>query len=131
MTTPEGTQDFADDDRPPDGFELMVDRAIASIPYPFSERLDSVAIVVEQWPTPDQLARLHVPGLFGLYEGVPRTTWGAENVGIPSKITIFRGPLIQFYPFPEQLEAAVENTVLHEVAHHFGISDERLRELGR
>ncbi|HSS36474.1 MAG TPA: metallopeptidase family protein, partial [Patescibacteria group bacterium] len=66
----------------------------------------------------------------GLYQGVPRTAFGADAAPIPSKITIFRGPLVRSSRDPDALVAAVEDTVLHEIAHHFGISDERLRELG-
>jgi predicted Zn-dependent protease with MMP-like domain len=121
----------ADTERPLDAFEQMVERAIEAIPYPFSERLGSVAIVIEDWPRPDQLATVGAPGLLGLYEGIPRTAWSADQIQAPSKITIFRGPLERIYRDPDALAAAVENTVLHEVAHHFGISDERLREIGR
>lgn len=112
-----------------DLFERAVERALADIPQPFSDQLGSVAIVVEDWPSREQLASVHAGGLFGLYQGVPRTAFGADQIQIPSKITIFRGPLVRAYPYPGDLEAAVEDTVRHEVAHHLGISDERLREL--
>jgi predicted Zn-dependent protease with MMP-like domain len=68
-------------------------------------------------------------GLFGLYQGVPRTSWGVDNVPIPSKITLFRGPLTRAHQDPAGLARAVEDTLLHEIAHHFGIDDERLRAL--
>ena len=108
-------------------FGALVDDAIDRIPPPFSERLDSVAIVVEDEPRPEQVP----PGsvLFGLYEGVPRTSWGVDNAAVPSKISVFKGPLERAYRSDEALAAAVEGVVFHEVAHHFGISDERLREL--
>ena len=88
-----------------------------------------MAIVLEDEATPEQLARLRVPGLYGLYEGVPRTRWGVDNVPVPSKITLFLGPLARANPSPERLGAAIEDTLLHEIAHHFGIDDARLREL--
>ena len=113
---------------PDDAFEAMVARAIAHIPQPFADQLGSVAIVVEDWPTVEQLQRVGARGLFGLYEGVPRTAWGADFAA-PGKITIFRGPLEQHFRGPEALEHAVEDTVHHEIAHHLGISDERLHEL--
>jgi predicted Zn-dependent protease with MMP-like domain len=117
---------------PPDErFVDLVRRAIASIPAPFADQLGSVAIVVEDEPTAGQLARTGSHGLFGLYEGVPRTAYGATMAAHPSKITIFRGPLERAFRDPERLAAAVEDTVLHEVAHHLGISDARLRELRR
>jgi predicted Zn-dependent protease with MMP-like domain len=110
-------------------FYGFVDAAVAAIPPQFSSQLGSVAIVVEDWPSPEQLRSVDAAGLFGLYQGVPRTTFGAENVGVPSKITIFRGPLEQRYRDPDALEAAVFDTVRHEIAHHLGISDARLIEL--
>ncbi len=108
-----------------------MDAAIAAIPEPFVSQLGSVAIVVEDEAGPDQLASVGARGLFGLYQGVPRTRWGAEGAPVPSKITIFRGPLERAHRHPAALAAAVEDVVRHEIAHHFGISDERLRELQR
>jgi predicted Zn-dependent protease with MMP-like domain len=87
--------------------------------------------VIEDWPTPAQLASTHAVGLYGLYQGIPRTTFGADGIGVPSKITIFRGPLQAQYRNPAALRFAVFDVVRHEVAHHFGISDERLHELQR
>jgi len=110
-------------------FDAFVDEAIASLPAEFLERLGSVAIVVEDEPSPEQLATLEVGGLFGLYQGVPRTSWGADGAAVPSKITIFRGPLERAYGRGPGLAGAVGDVVRHEVAHHFGISDGRLREL--
>jgi predicted Zn-dependent protease with MMP-like domain len=112
-------------------FDELVQRALAQIPEPFAARLDSVAIVIDDEATPEQLASVGAHGLFGLYQGVPRTTYGADWAQVPSKITIFRRPLERAYRSREALARAVEDTVFHEVAHHFGISDERLRELAR
>ena len=114
-----------------DVFGALVEAAIARLPAEFRERLGSVAIVVEDEPTPAQLASVQAGGLFGLYEGVPRTAWGAENAPIASKITIFRGPLERARSDPRALAAAVDEVVRHEVAHHFGIGDGRLSELAR
>lgn len=113
----------------PDTFELFVERAIAAIPAPFSEHLGSVAIVIEDEPTREQLAVAGAPGLLGLYQGIPRTSWGADAAPLSSKISIFRGPLERSYRDPAALERAVYDTLLHEVAHHLGISDGRLHEL--
>jgi predicted Zn-dependent protease with MMP-like domain len=110
-------------------FDDVIDDVIDDLPEAFLPGLESVAIVVEDEATPEQLASVRAGGLFGLYQGVPRTRWGAENVPIPSKITLFRGPLARAHPTPERLRRAVENTLLHEIAHHFGISDERIQEL--
>jgi predicted Zn-dependent protease with MMP-like domain len=112
-----------------DEFAALVESAIARIPSPFAERLDTVAIVVDDAPTVEQLRRLRVPGLFGLYEGVPRTAYRADWAQRPSKITIFRNPIERSYPDPEARARAVEATVFHEIAHHFGIGEDRLREL--
>ena len=109
--------------------EAMVEAALDGLPAMFRDRLGSVAIVVEDEASPAQLAELRVPGLFGLYQGVPRTAWNADASPFASKITIFRGPLVRAHRDPARLAAAVIDTVHHEIAHHFGISDDRLREL--
>lgn len=114
---------------PDDVLETIVVDALDKLPTPFRDRLGSVAIVIEDEPTPEQLASVGVRGLFGLYQGVPRTAYGAENHAIPSKITLFRGPLTRAYRSPSALAAGVTDTVYHEIAHHFGISDARLHEL--
>src|SRR5436190_21947729 len=109
--------------------EDMVGDALDQLPLPFREQLGSVAIVIEDDATPGQLASVGARGLYGLYEGVPRTRYAAEPAATPSKITIFRGPLVRNHRTREGLAAAVADVVYHEIAHHFGISDERLREL--
>ncbi len=109
--------------------EALVVDAIDRLPAEFRERLGSVAIVIEDEATPDQLASVRAHGLYGLYQGVPRTAFGADGASVPSKITIFRGPLVRANPTPARLAAAVAETVYHEIAHHFGISDGRLHEL--
>ncbi|MEO5965720.1 MAG: metallopeptidase family protein [Candidatus Limnocylindrales bacterium] len=112
-------------------FEDWVAEAIDTLPPQFRERLGSVAIVVEEWPTADQLASVNAPGLYGLYSGVPRNRLGADHAAMPSRITIFRGQLEASFRTPEALHAKVIDTVQHEIAHHFGISDDRLQELAR
>ena len=112
-------------------FELLVGRAIDALPEAVRARLGSVAIVIEDEPTPRQLAEVGAGGLFGLYQGVPRTAWGADGAAFSSKITIFRGPIERAHRDPAALEAAIEDVVRHEVAHHLGISDQRIGELKR
>jgi len=112
-------------------FDELVGRALARLPEPFASQLDSVAIVIDEEASAEQLASLGVHGLFGLYQGVPRTAYGATQAPVPSKITLFRRPLEAHYRTPEALARGVEDTLFHEIAHHFGISDERLRELQR
>ncbi len=114
-----------------DAIEAMVVGALERLPYVFRERLGSVAIVIEDEADAAQLASVGARGLYGLYQGIPRTRLSADAAPAPSKITIFRGPLVRANPRPEALAAAVTETVYHEIAHHFGISDERLHELKR
>lgn len=113
-----------------DTLDAWIAEAIDLLPDAFRERLGSVAIVVEDWPTPAQLASVGATGLYGLYQGVPRSAWGADGAAVPSKITLFRGPIARDHRDPEARRSRVIDTVHHEVAHHFGISDARLRELG-
>ena len=112
-----------------DPFEAALDAAIAALPEPYRQALDSVAIVIDDEPDAEQLASVHARGLLGLYQGIPRTTYGAERVPVPSKITLFRGPLMRRYRAGPALEEGVRETLDHEIAHHLGISDARLREL--
>ena len=112
-----------------DDIEGFVIDALEALPAPFRDQLGSVAIVIEDEPTAEQLAAVRAPGLYGLYQGIPRTAWAADQISVPSKITIFRGPLMRSHRTPERLAAAVADTVYHEIAHHFGISDARLHEL--
>lgn len=107
-----------------------IDEAVEALPASVQSRLGSVAIVVEDWPSPAQLATVGAAGLYGLYQGVPRSAWGADAAAVPSKITIFRGPIARAHPRPDAMRAKVIETVHHEIAHHLGISDARLRELG-
>jgi predicted Zn-dependent protease with MMP-like domain len=111
--------------------EAMVIDALEQLPAPFRDQLGSVAIVIEDEATPELLASVGAAGLLGVYQGVPRTTWFADAAPTPSKITIFRGPLLRAHRDPAALAAAVADTVYHEIAHHFGISDARLLELKR
>ena len=114
-------------------FERLVDRAVAGIPAPFHAALHDVAIVIADEPTPEQLRENGLApdeSLYGLYEGVPRSDYGADWVSSPNRISLFRLPLEEDFPDPAELEAEVRLTVLHELAHHLGIDDNRLDELG-
>ena len=114
-----------------DAFDGLVLAAVEALPAVFRDRLGTVAIVVEDEATPYQLAAVGAQGLLGLYTGVPRTAWGADGAAAPSKITIFRLPHLRQFRTAESLRQGVAETVRHEVAHHFGISDARLEELAR
>jgi predicted Zn-dependent protease with MMP-like domain len=116
--------------RPTDlDLEAFVIDALDNLPSPFRDQLGSVAIVIEDEASTEQLASVGASGLFGLYQGIPRTALSADGAPSPSKITIYRGPLMRAYRDPAALAAAVADTVYHEIAHHFGISDRRLQEL--
>jgi predicted Zn-dependent protease with MMP-like domain len=117
------------DTEPQDGapdFEQIVQDALDSLPPDLRERMSNVEIVVEEEPPPGQR-------LLGLYHGIPLTQRGSNYSGtLPDKITIYRGPLERHYGHdPELLTQQIRRVVLHEVAHHFGISDERLIEIDR
>lgn len=114
-------------------FERLVDRALAAIPDPYRDALREVAILIEDEPSPEQLAENDLgpdDGLYGLYEGVPRTEYAADWSATPNRITLFRLPLEDDFPDAVELEEEVRLTVLHELAHHLGIDDDRLDELG-
>lgn len=114
-------------------FERLVARALAGIPHPFREALDEVAIVIDDDLTPEQRRENGLgPGedLYGLYEGVPRTEYGADWTAVPNRITLFRLPLEADFADPDDLAEEVRITVIHELAHHLGIDDDRLEELG-
>jgi predicted Zn-dependent protease with MMP-like domain len=117
-------------------FERLVDRAIAGIPRPYSDALREVAVVIEDVPSPDQLRENGMDPndpddtMYGLYEGVPRTEYAADLAASPNRITLFRLPLEEDFPDRFELEDEVRMTVLHELAHHLGIDDDRLDELG-
>ena len=114
-------------------FDQLVDRALAAIPDPYRHALREVAVIVEDEPSPEQLRENDLEPwdtMYGLYEGVPRTDYGADLAVSPNRITLFRLPLQEDFPDPRDLEAEVRLTVLHELAHHLGIDDARLDELG-
>jgi predicted Zn-dependent protease with MMP-like domain len=115
-------------------FEALVIEALDSLPPDIQEKLENVEVVVEWRPSPAQLRRLGLgPGhtLFGLYQGVPKTRRTSHyGMVLPDKITIFRQPIEARCRSDEQVRRVVRRTVLHELAHHFGLSDARLRELG-
>jgi predicted Zn-dependent protease with MMP-like domain len=113
-------------------FYELVERALGGLPPELSDLLDNVAIVVDDWPGYSTPLVADGPDetLYGLYEGVPLTERGAGYYGmLPDKITIFRGPLERDFSRRE-LEEQIRITVVHEIAHHFGIDEERLEELG-
>ena len=114
-------------------FEELVGQALDTIPEPFARALDEVAIVIELEPSPEQRRETGLrpdEDLYGLYEGVARTEYAADWAFVPNKITLFQRALLEDFPDPEELEHEVWITVIHELAHHMGIPDARLHELG-
>ncbi len=114
-------------------FEGLVAEALEELPEEFQKRLDNVDVVVAAHPTRDQRERAGIgphQTLFGLYEGVPLTKRDrGYHLVLPDKITIFQRPMEAFCHTREEIRNLVRKTVMHEIAHHFGIGDERLREL--
>jgi predicted Zn-dependent protease with MMP-like domain len=107
-------------------FEQCVQETLASLPAELRTAISNLAIVVEDEPPPG------LP-LLGLYQGIPLTRRSSSYAGVlPDRITIYRGPLERMYGSdPERLTRELRRVVLHEIAHHFGISDERLVAMGR
>jgi predicted Zn-dependent protease with MMP-like domain len=105
-------------------FEELAAEAVASLPESLSSRMDNVAIIVED--------EARGRNLFGLYEGIPLTRRGLSNYNgvMPDRITLYQRTICQVCSNEDDVRAQVRKTVIHEIAHHFGISDPRLDELG-
>jgi len=112
-------------------FEEIVNEGIESIPSEFLDKLDNVAIVIEDEPTDSQKRKLrlgHGMTLFGLYEGVAQDRRGSHyNAVLPDKITIFKNSIQRVARDEEDMKEIVKNTVWHEIAHHFGMNEEEAR----
>jgi predicted Zn-dependent protease with MMP-like domain len=107
----------------PERFAEMVAAALDSLPEDLGRLMRNVAVTVEDGPGP--------PGLLGLYQGIPLTSRTTQYAGVlPDRITIYRQAICAISRTPEEVVEQVRRTVIHEVAHHFGISDARLTELG-
>ena len=107
----------------PEPFEEMVSRALDGIPTELGELMSNVAVTVEHGHGP--------PGLLGLYQGIPLTRRTTSYAGVlPDRITIYRRAICAISGSDAEVVEQVRRTVVHEVGHHFGIGDARLRELG-
>ena len=116
-------------------FKWLVARAVDSLPEEFHTKLENIDVVVEDWPTSDQPAKARLrrgQTLLGLYEGVPLTKRG-RHYGLvpPDKITIFQKPIEAKCSRDAEITAEIQRVVRHEIAHHFGIGDARLRQIER
>ena len=105
-------------------FESLVADALDALPSWVHEAIDNVAVVVEDGPPVDE------PGLLGLYEGIAKTERESYAGVLPDRITLYRSTIEAEAGSDEELRDLVADTVVHEVAHHFGITDERLADLG-
>jgi predicted Zn-dependent protease with MMP-like domain len=105
-------------------FEALVERALDEIPHEIAGLVHNVVVLVEDDPPPGE------PDLLGVYEGVSLTERTSAHTGLPDRITIFRRPLLAMCRDAQELVREVRVTVVHEVAHHFGLDDARLHELG-
>jgi predicted Zn-dependent protease with MMP-like domain len=112
-------------------FESMVAEAVADLPDAFRSRLSNVAVVVEDWPASDAVECDHAPtenlDLLGLYQGVPLGFRSSGyHLAVPDRITIYRRPILASCRSEAQLRREIRLTVLHEIGHHFGLSDAEL-----
>ena len=114
-------------------FERLVAEAVDKLPDEFHEKLENIDVVVERQPTFRQLAEAGLKSgetLLGLYEGIPQTERGRHyGLVVPDKITIFQRPIEAQCSNDVEIRSQIRETVLHEIAHHFGIDDNRLRRL--
>ena len=115
-------------------FNRLVEKAIEDLPKEFSEKLENVSIIIQDYPTISQINNLMKRGehgmLLGLYEGVPQTRRGNYGIGgsLPDKISIFKIPLLMISKTLEEVEKNVKDTVIHEIGHHFGMSESEIRK---
>ena len=113
-------------------FEELVAEVYEGLPLEFRQKLENIVLIVEDWPSQELLASVglrHRSQLLGLYEGVPLTEGGRHRAAMPDKITIFQKPIERICRSDKEIKRQIGETVRHEIAHYFGISDERLREI--
>jgi predicted Zn-dependent protease with MMP-like domain len=118
----------------PRSFDRLVDRALASLPRGLLDYLDNVEVTVEDVAAEDVIQDLVTEGepavLLGLYQGIPQPERSHGAPALPDRITLFRRPIEMRATSRHELAEIVRETVVHELAHHFGIDDDRLDELG-
>ena len=116
-------------------FETLVYRAIEALPAEFKSKLENVDVLVEDWPSTQQISKLRLRNkadLLGLYEGVPQTKRDSGyNLVLPDKITIFQKPVELQCRSDKEIETEIGRVVQHEIAHHFGIGDAALYRIER
>lgn len=116
-------------------FELLVAEALDELPTEFAKAMENVEVVVEIWPSAYHVQLAGVRNgmtLFGLYQGVPKTKRGTYQAVLPDKISIFAGPIAAAFGHdPLAVKRQVTDTVLHEIGHHFGMTDVQIRAAGK
>ncbi|MBM3751230.1 MAG: metallopeptidase family protein [Acidimicrobiia bacterium] len=118
---------------PADRFQALVDEAVDSLPEKFRAAMANMAIVVEDDPTPAQLAEVEIEppdSLYGLYEGIPlpERQWNHGNV-LPDKITLFRNPILEDSLDDDDVVVGIGETLIHEVGHYFGLDEDEIMEI--
>ena len=114
-------------------FERLVRRALSQLPDEFKSRLNNVDIVVDNVASQNQLIGTDIEDvmeLLGLYEGIPLTERYGYDLVLPDKITIFQKPIESICETQEEITSEIKTTLTHEIAHHFGIDDDKLEEIG-
>lgn len=102
-------------------FEKLVEESFLTLPEHIRKKIDNVAIVIEKRP--------YQKFLIGLYEGIPKTTWDRGfGMQLPDKITIFQEPIERLARSKEELKEIVKDTIWHEIAHHFGLDEKRVKQ---
>lgn len=113
-------------------FEQLVERALEELPDEFAEKLENLAVVVEDEPDPETLEEMGLDPeadadeLFGLYYGTPLVEREAAYSGLPDRIAIYMGPILRVCGSAGEVVREVRDTVIHEIGHHFGLSDEEM-----
>jgi len=115
-------------------FEELVAEALDELPDDIAEALSNISVAVERWPSPEIIKTMNLRSrheLLGLYQGVPLSHRGTGYGGVlPDRITVFQGPVESTGKTKAELRESVRSVVIHEIAHHIGLSEERIRELG-
>lgn len=115
-------------------FNELVSQALEEIPENFLKKLENVEIVIEEDPSPDLLRELGLGRddvLFGLYQGIPlpeKSTF--QGLSLPDRIALFRNPIVRISRSKEQVLEQIKKTLVHEIAHHFGFAEKKIRRLG-
>ncbi len=114
--------------------EEIVDETLKGLPEEFATQLDNVGVVVEPWPTSEEFETIKAHPtntlLFGLYHGIPKTKRLSNYSSLPDKIIIYAGPILMISKDLEDAKERIKKTVLHEIGHHFGMSDQQLLRRG-